>query len=191
MHIAWMVLTLEPARALARRFGSATTACRRSSWLTQNSKSCSAAFRERRPPQQDGVLSWTLRPVILTVKSIFDRGQLPRIVGALREDAASRRSGSGRVPNPAAAAQRTASGAPVLSGNSAFANRWPRASVDGNLGVSAVVSRCESTERYQRRLSVARRQRASFASSSWASYAAQDSGACLGSPATAAATMRK
>ena len=143
------------------------------------------------PAAQVGVLSWTLRPVILTVKSIFDRGQLPRIVGALREDAASRRSGSGRVPNPAAAAQRTASGAPVLSGNSAFANRWPRASVDGNLGVSAVVSRCESTERYQRRLSVARRQRASFASSSWPSYAAQDSGACLGSSATAAATMRK
>jgi hypothetical protein len=210
MHIVWMFLTLEPnsleqnahrwvltsqvadpllgqrlkpARALARRFGSGSNSVLSLSILLAHLKqqrARSAAFRERRPPQQDGVLLWTLRPVILTVKSILIRVNFP--VSSAHCGKALRAAGQ----TQAACRIRLR-----LLWKHAFGNRWPRASVDGDLGESAVVSRCESTGPYQRRLSVARRQHAAFASSSWRSYAEPDSGACRGSSVTAAATMRR
>ena len=45
--------------------------------------------------KQGGVLSLTLRPVVLTVKSFFYIGvNFARVIGGLWEDAARRRAGS-------------------------------------------------------------------------------------------------
>jgi hypothetical protein len=175
--------------------GAATSAYRRcrSSELTPDGKGSLRSILGRATATARWCfVVWTIRPVILTVKSFLIGVNLARVIGGLWVCRAPR-AGSGRGPYRATAAQRTAGGMLVPFGNNAVAKQAAAsASKDGDLQpIGAVVSRRENTRPYLRTLSVARvRQRALPRPSSWRTYVVRDSGVCCGSVTAAAITRR-